>query len=215
MTLDVLFVGGAAILVGLAFCAAGYPLFLVLLPIWAFLTGFLGAAGATSTALGGGFLATTTGIAVGLGAGVIFAVLAYAFWWAGVLLLGISLGYLLGAGLVDAIGIGPGVISFVVGAIGAVILGVAFFMLHMPRLLVIVATAVGGAAMAVGGALLLLNQVPLDDFATGPIRAISDGGPIAMISAVALAIVGIVAQLRLSAGTEVQIWRGAVAASDE
>jgi hypothetical protein len=61
-----------ALLLGAALCLAGYRFFLVMLPIWGFFGGFWIGAEATSLLLGGGFLATTTGLVVGLAAGICF-----------------------------------------------------------------------------------------------------------------------------------------------
>jgi hypothetical protein len=215
MTLEMLLVGGAAAILGLAFCFAGYPLFLILLPLWGFLTGFIASAGGVSESLGGGFLATGTGVVVGVGVGILMAVLAYAFWWAAILILGLSVGYLLGAGLVEALGLGPGLLTFAVGAAGAAILAIVFFVIRLPRLAAIVVTAGGGAAMAVAGALVAFGAIPLDDFATGPVRVLSTAGPLAILAAVVLAVVGIGAQLQLSGRSDVVIWRGALGAGDE
>jgi hypothetical protein len=207
MTLEVFLVGGAAILIGLAFTAAGFPLFLGLLPIWAFLSGFIAGASAIANLDMGPFLTGALGIGVGIFVGALVAVVALAFWWAGIIVLGISLGYALGAGVMDALGFGPGLITLVVSMTTAAILGVAFFVLRMPRVIVIVLTAIGGAAMTVAGAMLLLNQVELARFAAGPLAVIRTAGPVAIIAAIVLAVVGIIVQMRLAVNTEVRLWR--------
>ena len=213
MTLEVFLIGGAAILIGLAFTAAGFPLFLGLLPIFAFLTGFIAGSSAVVDAMGGTFLSGALGIGVGIFVGALVAVVSLAFWWAGIIVLGISLGYALGSGVMDALGFGPGLVTLVVSMTTAAVLGVAFFVLRMPRVIVIVLTAIGGAAMAVAGALILLNQVELVRLAAGPIGVVRSGGPVAIIAAIALAIVGIVVQMRLSVNTETRLWRDATGES--
>ncbi len=210
MTIEGLLVGAAAVLIGTAFCVAGYPLFLILLPLWAFLHGLIDGGGATAQALGDGFLATGVGIGVGLFLGALFAVLAYAFWWAGVILLGATIGYMLGAGVLHAIGVGQGLLTFIVGLAVAAVFGVAFVVYRMPRVLVAAITAIAGAATAVGGALVALNIVSLDNFKDGPLAAVSEQGWVSAIAVIALAIAGFVIQLRLSKNTEVQIWRNAM-----
>jgi hypothetical protein len=213
MTLEVFLVGGAAVLIGLAFTAAGFPLFLGLLPIWAFLSGFLAGASGVVNAMGEGFLASALGIGVGIFVGALVAVVALAFWWAGIIVLGITLGYALGAGVMDALGFGPGLITLVVSMTTAAVLGVAFFVLRMPRVFVIVLTAIGGAAMTVAGAMLLLDQVELARFAQGPLAVLRTAGPVAIIAAIALAVVGIIVQMRLAVNTEVRLWRDATGES--
>ena len=61
-----------AVLLGVAFCFAGYRFFLVMLPIWGFFAGFWLGAQTTVLLFGDGFLATTTGWVVGFVAGIIF-----------------------------------------------------------------------------------------------------------------------------------------------
>lgn len=209
MTLEVFLVGGAALLIGLAFNMAGFPLFLGLLPIWAFLAGFVAGAGGVQQAMGDGFLVTATSIGVGVFVGALVAVVALAFWWAGIIVLGITLGYMLGAGVMEALGISAGLIHLVVAMTTAALMGVAFFVLRMPRIVVIALTAVGGASMAVAGALLLLDQVELAAFVAGPLAIVRVSGPLAIGGAIALAVAGIVVQSRLSVNSEVRLWRSA------
>ena len=60
-----------AAILGIAFCFIGYRFFLVMLPIWGFFAGlYLGATG-FSLLIGGGFLATVTGLVVGIVLGII------------------------------------------------------------------------------------------------------------------------------------------------
>jgi hypothetical protein len=214
MTLEVFLIGGAAVLIGLAFTAAGFPLFLGLLPIWAFLTGFLaGASAVVNLDPGTSLISSAVGIGVGIFVGALVAVVSLAFWWAGIIVLGITLGYSLGAGVMDALGFGPGLITLVVSMTTAAIVGVAFFVLRMPRVFVIVLTAIGGAALTVAGAMLLLDQVELARFAAGPIGVLRTAGPVAIIAAIALAVVGIIIQMRLAVNTEVRLWRDATGES--
>jgi hypothetical protein len=210
VSLEALLVGGLAVLIGTAFAFAGYPLFLILLPIWAFLYGLIVLGGAAAASLGGGFLGTT--VAIGLGAllGVCMAVLAYAFWWAGVIILGATIGWLLGTGLLSIIGIDAGLLSVIVGFAFAAVLGVLFVMYRMPRVVVEAITAAAGAATAVGGALVILGIVSIDTFKEGPIAAVRNQGFVAAGIAVAIALVGFVAQMRLAKDTEVQIWRNTI-----
>ena len=207
MSIEAILVGAAAALIGTAFCFAGYPLFLILLPLWAFLYGLLGGGSAMAEALGGGFLATGVAIGVGIFIGAMFAVVAFAFWWAGVILLGATLGYMVGAGVLTAIGFHPGLTTLVVGFACAAVAGVLFVKYRMPRVVVSGLTAAAGAVTAVGGALVILNQVSIETFRAGPLAAITSQGLISAAAAIALAVAGFVIQLRVSRGTEVQIWR--------
>ena len=73
-----------AVGVGIVLLLWGYRAFLVMLPIFGFFAGFWIGAHAISAIFGTGFLADVTGLAVGLVAGVVVAVLSYLFYFVGV-----------------------------------------------------------------------------------------------------------------------------------
>jgi hypothetical protein len=116
---------------------------------------------------GDGFLATTTSWVVGFVLAVIFAVLSYLYYWFAVIFLGGSAGYALGIGLMAWLGFHDGFLAFIVGAVFAVIVALAFIVLRVPKLLVLGATAFGGAFAVITGVALILNRVPLADLSGG------------------------------------------------
>ncbi len=118
MTFQDFLIGALILLVGAAFCFAGYRFFRILITIWGFFAGFnLGAAGMTAL-FGQNFLGTTTGWVLGLVVGLVIAVLAYFFYYVAVVLLGASVGYSLGSGLIAAFGLNnPGFLSVTVGIV--------------------------------------------------------------------------------------------------
>ena len=61
--------------------------------------------------------------------------------------------------------------------------------------------------------MLLLNQVELARFAAGPLAVLRTAGPVPIIAAIALAVVGIIVQMRLAVNTEVRLWRDATGES--
>ena len=68
------------------------------------------------------FLQTTTGIVLGLVIGLVFAALAYFFYYFAVVLLGATAGYDLGSGFIGAIGLNNlGSCAVIVGVVLAVI----------------------------------------------------------------------------------------------
>jgi hypothetical protein len=208
VTIEALLVGVLAVLIGTAFTLAGYPLFLVLLPIWAFLYGLIVLGGSAADSLGGGVLVDVFSFGLGAVVGVFLAILAYAFWWAGVILLGATIGWLIGTGLLGAIGFNPGLLTMIVGFAAAAVLGVLFVMFKMPKVVVIVITSIAGAATAVAGVLIALNQVPVDSLKNGPLGAIESQGWLSVLAVALLGAIGIVVQMQLARNTEVQIWRG-------
>jgi len=164
--LSVIIAGLLAILIGVAFCFLGYRLFLVLLPILGFFAGLWLGAEAITLLFGTGFLATTTGIVVGIIFGLILAVLSYFFYYAGVIIIAAIIGYALGSGLMMAIGFDAGFISALVGIITAVVVAGVAILFNLQKYVIIILTSLGGANAILLGILLFLGRVSLDSITT-------------------------------------------------
>ena len=207
-TFEAFLVGLFAVAIGLAFAFYGFKLFLILLPIWGFFAGFLIGVELTTSLLGGadadaGFLATTTGWVVGFILGLVFAVLSYLYYWVAVILLGGVLGYQLTYGVLEWLNISAdGLIAFILALIVGAIFAVGFFVLQMPAVLVIVATAISGAGAAVAGVVVGLGLIPKDSlnevFEAGifGVYTLDDLSWVWIVAAIALAIAGAVYQSR-------------------
>jgi hypothetical protein len=208
MGLDVLGVALLALLIGAAFCFFGFRFFLFLLPVWGFFMGFLAGAQGMAALFGDGFLVQVTGWVVGFGLGVVLAILSYLFYWIAVVLLGGSIGYAIGVGLMGALNIQLDLLvvaaGVAVGVFGSLV--VVFF--QLPRYLVIVLTAAGGSTSIVAGVLLLLGTVKLDGLSHGIVGAaigvIQDNLLWAVVW-VALLAVGVFFQVRSTVRMEAQI----------
>ena len=190
-------IGALILLVGAAFCFAGYRFFRILIAIWGFFAGFnLGAAGMTAL-FGQNFLGTTTGWILGLVVGLVIAVLAYLFYYVAVVILGASVGYSLGSGLMEAIGLNnPGFLSVTVGIVLAVVFTLLILVLNLPKILIMVYTALGGAVAMLAGLLILLGQVHVAVMQYGVAVALVRASWFWSIVAIALAVVGYLAQWR-------------------
>lgn len=199
-------IGALAVAIGLGFVFWGFRMFLILLPIWGFFAGFLFGAGATTALFGDGFLATTLGWVIGFVVGVLFAVLSYLYYWFAVVFLGASVGYGLGLGLLHWLGNGgDNFMGFLFGLVGAIIVAAVVVALRVPKYLVIVLTAIAGAFAAVTGVALILKQVSLSELSGGiggTIAAVDDLPWLWGVAAVALAAIGIVYQIKLTAQLE-------------
>jgi hypothetical protein len=185
-----------ALLVGAAFCFGGFRFFLILLPIWAFLVGFNVGTDAISALFGDGTFATVTSWVVGFIVALVCAVLSYLFYWVAVVLLGAAVGYAIGASAWGLIGNEHGVIAFVVGLICAFALGAVTLFLNVPKYLVVLLTALGGAATILAGWLILIGKIPSEQiywYAVG--QQIKDSWFYIIVFAV-LAVAGLVVQLR-------------------
>jgi len=204
MSLEAIVLGVFAILIGLAFVFAGFRFFLILLPIWGFFAGFVFGADIVTQLFGNGFLATTTSWVVGFVLAVISAVLAYLYYWFAVIFLGGSAGYALGIGLMTWLGFHDGFLVFIVGAVFAVIVALAFIVLRVPKFLILAVTAFGGAFAAVTGVALILGRVPLADMSGGIVGSFFNDSLswIWVVAALVLGAVGFVAQWQSTARVE-------------
>lgn len=149
-----------AVIIGLMFTFFGYPFFRVLLPIWGFFAGLMFGFRGIESLLGEGFLTASLGLIVGFLIGLVLAAIAYFMYALAVYMWGISLGYVLGSGLMLALGFNQGFMSVLVGIGGAILLAVLFSMARMPRFLIILLTAAGGAMAVIMGVFALFGEVP-------------------------------------------------------
>lgn len=135
-------VGIAVILVGLAGCFYGYPLFRLFLIVAGLIYGYI--FGQSFISVGHPWLA----LVVGVGAALVLALLAYPLWSIGVIVIGGVLGFMILASLGMALSLSQGVV-ILMGLLGAAAVGYLFF--HFRDLLVMLATAVNGGVQTVYG----------------------------------------------------------------
>ncbi len=159
--LEVLLFAVLAIIVGIGLSFMGYAAFRILLPILGFLGGlWLGMDLVSNFAASAPILGVSLGLIVGFVLGAIFAAVAYFVYALAIIIFGISMGYALGAGLMLLIGFPPGVMTFVIGIVVAVAMGILFMRTDMPKLYIMAITAFAGASALVAGILVLFGQIP-------------------------------------------------------
>jgi hypothetical protein len=134
--------GIIAILIGLAVCFIGYRLFRVLLPLAGLVFGF--ALGASLVQPEQWLVASI----IGVGVGIVFALLARFFWSAAVVVGGAMLGLGFGWTVGTAFFV-PGLIPAIIAVAFGIVFAVLFAVLRKPA--VMLSTAAGGAAAAVYG----------------------------------------------------------------
>lgn len=187
-----------AVLLGAAFCFAGYRFFLVMLPVWGFFGGFWIGAMGTSLLLGSGFLAGATSLVVGFVVGIVGAVLSYLFYMGGVMVVAAAFGGSLASGIMSALGFGPGLIMAIVVIVSALIAAGLTLLLNLQKLVIIIISAMAGAVLFVLAGLLLFGQITMLDLQSGA----SVAGPIIRgywywgIVWLALTVAGAVVQFR-------------------
>jgi hypothetical protein len=134
--------GVAAILVGLAGCFYGYPLFRIFLILAGLIYGYL---------LGQSLIPAShpwIALVIGLGAAVMLAMLAYPLWSIGVILIGAALGFMILSSLGIALNASQGVL-ILLGFLGAMVVG--FLFSRAKDLFVMLANAFNGAVQLVYG----------------------------------------------------------------
>ena len=191
-----------ATMIGLLFgafvCFAGYRFFLFLLPIWGFFFGFGLGAQAVQALIGDAFFATVTSWAVGFVVALTFAVLSYIFYFIAVAIIAGSLGYGLVVAIMGAIGFPFGFITWSLALVVGIILAVVTLRFNLAKYVIIIATALGGAALAIGTLVLGVDGVAMAQAATDPIRTMLQGHPFWWIIFLIMAVGGIFVQWRTS-----------------
>jgi hypothetical protein len=185
--------GLIGILFSLALCFAGYRLFLVLLPIWAFIFGLALGVHTMQILFGVGFLATVTSWVVGLVVGAIFAVLSYLFYILAVAIIAGSLGYTLTVAILLAIGMDANFLMWLIAIVVAVAFAVVTIVLNLQKWVVIGATAILGAAVMIESVVLMFN--PLAVVVGNPVKALLDTSWVLVLVFLFFAIAGIVVQV--------------------
>jgi hypothetical protein len=192
------------VIVGLAFCVAGYRFFLVLLPLWGFLSGFWVGASAVTAIFGDGFLATTWGWLSGILVGLVFAALSYLFYWLAIVIFSLSIGASVGSGLMATIGIDGRVITFVVAAVCALAFAALVLVINLPKLLIIALSAMAGATSLIAAPLLVFNQIERGDLYHGATMAVVNQSAFWSLVWILVASFGIMLQMFLTSNFTIQ-----------
>lgn len=179
-------------LIGLFFCFHGRPLVRVALALWGALIGFSLAASITSMVTGQPLLAGTFAWVIAGVAAVLFAGLAYVFYSLGVLIAAGSVGAALGATVASLMGL-SGWLDTAAPYLGAALLVVIALAVNLADLLVVLVSAVGGAAAFVQGVAMMLQRFDIGAY-DGPGTMVLAGWPLVVFAV--LAVTGTVVQLR-------------------
>lgn len=196
-----------ALLFATALIFGGYRFFLFLLPIWGFFFGFGLGAQAVQALFSTGLFATVTSWVVGFVVAIVFALASYFFYAAAIAVAAGLLGYMLGVGIMDLFGLnGLSLITFIVAVVVAAAAVIVTFRFNLQKYVIIAATAIGGAALAVGVIMLGVGGVSLIQLAEHPVRLLWQTSPFMAIVFVALAIVGIAVQIRANRRFELETY---------
>ena len=201
-------IGVLAVAIGALFCFRGYIAMRIIIPIWGAFVGFMLGAGIAASIENQGFLTTVLGWILGLVLAIVIAALAYLYYEVSVAIVLGGIGFVLGTGLMAALGVTWSWVVVPVGVAVGLVLAVIAIMADLPAILLVVLTALGGAATIVGGVMLLVGTVDLDELDRETTERLDLGGWWYALQ-IGLAIAGIVAQSRDAARRQrlEQAWR--------
>lgn len=183
-----------AFIFGLVLCFGGYRFFLILLPIWGFFFGLVFGAQSMQMLFGTGFFAEVTSWVVGFVVGAVFAVLSYMFYFVAVALIAGALGYTAATGLLLAIGMDMGALVWIIGVVAGIALAAVTVIFNLQKWVIIIATSLLGAGVIFGAFVILF--APHATLLENPIKVALQQSPLLMITAIVVAIFGIIVQAR-------------------
>ena len=196
MSIEGILVGIAAIVVGAGWAFYGLRFFTIILPIWALFFGFVTGVQWGQDVFGQGFLGTVTSWVVGGVLAIVLAALSYFWYYFAVTLAVGALGYTLGVGLMDLLGIDSGLLGLIAGlAVGAVF-AIGTFVLGVPAVLIVLVSAISGAAAMVNGVLIILGRIKVEDLDSGLLSGLMTDTIIGVVAWVGIAVVAALYQLR-------------------
>jgi hypothetical protein len=206
MSFELLCATMIALLFGATVCFGGYRLFLLLLPIWGFFFGFGLGAQTIQMVFGEAFLASITSWVVGFITALLFAMLSYLFYAFAVGVIAGSLGYGLGVAIMGIFSADLTILTWIVGVVLAVVvIGVTFYF-NLAKYVIIIATAVGGAAVAIGTLVVGVEHVQLLTLAENPVQAGLNAAPIWTILFLVMAVAGIASQIQVNRSLEIEAY---------
>jgi hypothetical protein len=187
-----------ALFLGFVMAFNGYRLFQFLLPIWGFFFGFGLGAQTVQAIFGTGFLSNVTGWVVGFVVALVFAVLSYLFYFVAVALLGASVGYALGSGVVLWLLPSFNITAWIVGIVVALIFAVGVWVLNIQKWVIIGASAIIGAGLVVGTMLFALTSQTASQVLQNPVQSVLNSNFLFVLLFVGVALFGALAQIRTS-----------------
>lgn len=190
-------VGVLAVVVGALFAFRGYLAMRVIIPIWGAFAGFVLGASLVTTFTDERFLRNLLGWIVGLAVAALFALLAYLYYEISVVIVMATVGFTLGATAMAALDVTWNWVVVLVGVLVGVALAWLAIVADVPTWILVVLTALAGASAVVLGIMLLTGQAETEEFRTSVVIADTDGQWWWPVIYAAVAIVGIIVQVRM------------------
>ena len=196
MSIEGILIGLVAILVGAGWAFYGLRFFTIILPIWALFFGFVTGVQWGQDVFGQGFLGTVTSWIIGGALALVLAALSYFWYYFAVTLAVGALGYTLGVGFMDFLGIDASILGIIVGLIVGAVFAIGTFLLGVPAVLIVLVSAISGAAAMVNGALILLGRIKVEDLDSGLLSGLLTDSLIGVVAWGVIAVVAAFYQLR-------------------
>lgn len=197
--MDDIVLGLVALVAGAVFCFNGYRAFRVVIPIWGAFVGFGAGAGLVSALTGDAVLAKPLGWVLGVVLALLFALFAYLYYAVAVILAMTSLGFLVGSALMTALGVEWTWVVTVVAVLVAVVFAAVAISSDMPRIVLVVVSAIGGATAIVGGVMLLGSTLDSEDLSRAAVTDRIDDTWYWWVAYAVLTVLGIVSQANANA----------------
>lgn len=193
--MDTVVVGIIAVLIGALLCFRGYVTMRLIISLFGAFVGFLLGAGLVAGITDSGFGQLALSWIAGLVGAVVLGVLAYLFFQGAVVIGMAAIGFTIGTSVMAAAG-GSSLAPVVVGVAAGVLLAVIAVATDLPAVILIVLTALAGASVTVSGLLLLTGAIGLNRLTADGVGAAMTRGWWWYVAYGALALLGIIAQLR-------------------
>ena len=206
MAFEILCMATIALLFGLVIAFGGYRLFLFLLPIWGFFTGFVLGAQTIDFLFDVGLFATVTGWVVGFFVGLLFAVLSYLFYLIAVGVISFSLGYGATIAILVWIGLETRFLIWLIAFAVGVLLAYVVYRLNLQKYAIIVATAVGGTGLIIYTFLVLFDNTIAVLLLENPVKLAIDNSFWWLLFFLVVAGLGIVFQIQANRTFEIDTY---------
>jgi len=185
-----------AIIAGFVMIFAGQFVLRLVIPIWGFFAGFAFGAGLFAGLSDERFLGTVLGWVTGFVFALIFALFAYLYYAVAVIIAMGAFGFVIGSGLVVALGIDWNWVAVLVGVVVGAVLALVSIFGNMPMIVLAVASSIAGAISVVAGLMLVFGSMDSADFTRAGFTDAVDTSWIWFVLLLVLAIAGILAQTR-------------------
>jgi hypothetical protein len=192
------------LLLGALVAFFGYRLLWIILPIWGFFFGLAVGGQGVQAIFGDGFLSTAFSWIIAFCLGVLFAMLSYLFWFIAVALVGGYFGYAVVVGFFGVIGVDLGVVVWLLGVAVGIVAAILTLRFNVQKYVVIIGSALLGAAGIVGTIIMLFSSIDPTSFADHPVKVVFDQGVGWALLLLLIAAIGMAFQFATTRVYEVQ-----------